>query len=34
MPTFRAACRYAAAQGWLIVEDDVLRFTTAGLRAA
>jgi hypothetical protein len=34
MPTFRAAARYAAAQGWLTVEDDVLMLTTAGLRAA
>jgi hypothetical protein len=34
MPDFRAACSYAASQGWLIVEDDVVALTTAGLRAA
>jgi hypothetical protein len=34
MPHFRAACWYAASQGWLIVEDDVLTLTTAGLAAA
>jgi hypothetical protein len=34
MPTYRAAARYAAAQGWLIVEDDEVTLTTAGLRAA
>jgi hypothetical protein len=34
MPQFRAACAYAASQGWLIVQDDVLTLTTAGLRAA
>ena len=34
MPNFRAACVYAASQGWLIVQDDVLTLTTAGLRAA
>ena len=34
MPQFRAACSYAASQGWLIVEDDVLTLTTAGLAAA
>jgi hypothetical protein len=33
MPDFRAACAYAASQGWLAVEDDVLTLTTAGLRA-
>ena len=27
MPDFRAACPYAASQGWLIVQDDAL---TAG----
>ena len=31
MPDFRLACSYAASQGWLIVEDDVLTLTTAGL---
>ena len=34
MPDFKAACAYAASQGWLIVEDDVLTLTTAGLAAA
>ena len=34
MPDFRAACGYAACQGWLIVQDDVVTLTTAGLRAA
>jgi hypothetical protein len=34
MPQFRAACAYAAAQGWLTVRDDTLTLTTAGLRAA
>ena len=34
MPNFRAACTYAASQGRVTVEDDVLTLTTAGLRAA
>jgi hypothetical protein len=34
MPDFRMACSYAASQGWLIVEDDALTLTTAGLAAA
>ena len=34
MPQFRAACAYAASQGWLIVQDDTLTLTTAGLAAA
>jgi hypothetical protein len=34
MPDFKAACIYAASQGWLIVRDDVLTLTTAGLAAA
>jgi hypothetical protein len=34
MPDFRAACAYATSQGWLIVQNDVLRLTIAGLRAA
>ena len=34
MPQFRAACSYAVSQGWLIVEEDVLTLTTAGLAAA
>ena len=33
MPEFKAACSYAASQGWLMVEDDVLTLTTAGMRA-
>ena len=34
MPDFKMACSYAASQGWLIVEDDGLTLTTAGLAAA
>jgi hypothetical protein len=34
MPNFKAAFSYAASQGWLIDEDDVLTLTTAGLDAA
>lgn len=34
MPCFKAACSYAASQGWLIVQDDVVTLTVAGLRAA
>ena len=34
MSDFKAACSYAASQGWLIVRDDVLTLTTAGLAAA
>jgi hypothetical protein len=34
MPDFRSACAYAAAQGWLIVQGDVLTLTTAGFAAA
>jgi hypothetical protein len=34
MGDFRAACAYAASQGWLIVQGDALTLTTAGLRAA
>ena len=33
MPDFKAACSYAASQGWLIVQDDMLTLTTAGLAA-
>jgi hypothetical protein len=33
-PNHRAACAYAASQGWLIVEDDALTLSTAGLAAA
>jgi hypothetical protein len=34
MPDFKAACSYAASQGWLIVGADVVTLTTAGLAAA
>ena len=34
MPDFKAARAYAASQGWLIVVDDTLMLTTAGLAAA
>jgi hypothetical protein len=34
MPDFRAASSYAASQGWLIVRDDGLTLTAAGLAAA
>ena len=34
MPDFKAACSYAAAQGWLRIDDDALILTTAGLAAA
>ncbi len=35
MPDFKLACTYAASQGWLIVlQDDALTLTTAGLAAA
>jgi hypothetical protein len=34
MSHFRAACAYAASQGWLIVSNDTLTLTTAGLAAA
>jgi hypothetical protein len=34
MPAFRAACSYAVSHGWLIVQDDALTLTTAGLAAA
>jgi hypothetical protein len=34
MPAFKAACSYAACQGWLVIENDVLTLTTAGLAAA
>ena len=30
----RAACSYAASQGSLIVDDDALTLTTAGLASA
>ena len=34
MPDYRLACRYAASQGWLVVDEDGLTLTTAGLAAA
>ena len=34
MPDFRAARAYAASQGWLIAQNDLLTLTTAGLAAA
>ena len=34
MPDFKVACSYAVSQGWLIVKDDALTLTTAGLTAA
>ena len=34
MPDFKMACTYGASQGWLIVEEDGLTLTTAGLAAA
>jgi hypothetical protein len=34
MPDFKMACSNAASQGWLIVENDRLTLTTAGLAAA
>ena len=33
-PTSRPPAAYAASQGWLIVQDDALTLTTAGLAAA
>jgi len=34
MPEFKAACAYAVSQGWLVVRDNSLTLTTAGLAAA
>jgi hypothetical protein len=34
MPDFKAASAYAVSQGWLIVVDDMLMLTVAGLAAA
>jgi hypothetical protein len=34
MPDSKAACAYAASQGWLIVEDDAVTLSVAGLAAA
>ena len=33
MPDFKAACSCPTSQGWLIVVNDVLTLTTAGLGA-
>ena len=33
-PTLRLACWYAASQGWLIVQNNALTLTAAGLAAA
>ena len=34
MPDFKAACSYAASQGWLIVQDNALTLTALGLAAS
>ena len=34
MSAFKAGCSYAVSQGWLIVQDDAVTLTTAGLAAA
>ena len=34
MPDYKAACAYAVSQGWLVIENDTLMLTTAGLAAA
>jgi hypothetical protein len=34
MSDIRVACTYAVSQGWLIVGNDALTLTTAGLAAA
>ncbi|HUB46359.1 MAG TPA: hypothetical protein VMB73_15350 [Acetobacteraceae bacterium] len=34
MSDYKAACAYAASQGWLSIENDILTLTTAGLAAA
>jgi len=34
MPDFKIACAYAVSQGWLVVRDDSLTLTSAGLAAA
>ena len=34
MPDYRMACAYAVSQGCLIIQDDMLTLTTAGLTAA
>jgi hypothetical protein len=34
MPEFRSACVYAASQCWLVVANDTVTLTTAGMAAA
>jgi hypothetical protein len=34
MPEFKSACVYAASQGWLVVANDTVTLTTAGMAAA
>ena len=34
MSDYKAACAYAASQGWLVIENDILTLTTAGLASA
>jgi hypothetical protein len=34
MPDYKVACAYAASQGWLIIDNDILTLTTAGLASA
>jgi hypothetical protein len=34
MPDFKAGSTYAASQGWLVVGNDAITLTMAGLRAA
>jgi hypothetical protein len=34
MSDYKAACAYAASQGWLTIENDILTLRTAGLAAA
>ena len=33
-PWLQGGLPYAASQGWMIIQDDVVTLTTAGLRAA
>jgi hypothetical protein len=34
MPDVKAVCSYAVSQDWLVVGDDVVTLTVAGLRSA
>jgi hypothetical protein len=34
MSDYKAACAYAVSQGWLVINDDTLMLTMAGLAAA